>query len=313
MPVKNSLVPCGSGTLALTVFDTSGNVVQSTYLPIADGYAPAGVIRGDASTVDLVAASWGSSVVGFPVQPLLLTQLSPNDAAETVQLACVANAANFDHYRISGGELVSLFGEGLGPAAGTQPQVNIQTGFPIDVANTEVTFNGSPVPLLYVQDRQINAIAPWSLQPGQTAEVCVLYKAARTNCLTLTVEAAHPGVFTVDGYHAFARNQDWSINSATNPAKFGSYVTVWATGLGALSPQPADGSLVGLPLPVEVLPAQMYSIDIYQRRFWFQDPGYGAVCGPRSVRGGGSKPNQLRGWGRWGYLTLQVVRDPAQS
>jgi hypothetical protein len=61
-------------------------------------------------------------------------------------------------------------------------------------------------------------------------------------------------VFTVDGVHALAVNQDGTVNSADNPAPVGSIVSVWATGLGPIAPAQADGTLVGLPLPNNVLP-----------------------------------------------------------
>jgi uncharacterized protein (TIGR03437 family) len=38
-------------------------------------------------------------------------------------------------------------------------------------------------------------------------------------------------------------NQDHSINSATNPAKRGSIITFWATGLGLMKPAASDGSI----------------------------------------------------------------------
>jgi len=58
---------------------------------------------------------------------------------------------------ISPGQIMSLFGGGLGPATGTGPPVTIKSGFPTQLANVEVTFNGIPGALLYVQDSQINA------------------------------------------------------------------------------------------------------------------------------------------------------------
>ena len=63
----------------------------------------------------------------------------------------------------------------------------------------EVTFDGTPAPLLWVQDRQINAVAPWSLTPGQNTQVCVSYNSVMTNCLTWAVAQTAPAVFTVDG------------------------------------------------------------------------------------------------------------------
>jgi uncharacterized protein (TIGR03437 family) len=116
-----------------------------------------------------------------------------------------------------------------------------------------VTFDGTPAPLLWVQDSQINAIVPWSLTPGSTTEICVLLSGATTNCLTWPVALTAPAVFTVDGSHAVALNQDGTINSAKNPATPGSIVAVWATGLGPINPPQTDGAEVVTPLPANLL------------------------------------------------------------
>jgi len=141
----------------------------------------------------------------------------------------------------------------MGPDAGVEPSIDVTKGFPTEVANVQATFNGTPGPLFYVQGGQINAIAPWSLQSGQNVDVCVVYNGAKTNCLTMTAAAAHSGVFTTDGYHAAALNQDGTINSPSNPAAVGSVVSVFATGLGAITPLPADGEIVGVPLPKNLM------------------------------------------------------------
>jgi hypothetical protein len=108
---------------------------------------------------------------------LTRTNFAQNANAPVVQLACVSNAGSYDGAAISDGELVSLFGQELGPAEGTQPQVTLESGFPNQLAGVQVTFNSTPGPLLYVQDGQLNAIALWALQnqTGQTVNVCVVY------------------------------------------------------------------------------------------------------------------------------------------
>jgi uncharacterized protein (TIGR03437 family) len=53
-----------------------------------------------------------------------------------------------------------------------------------------------------------------------------------------------------------------SINSISNPAAMGSIVTVWATGLGPITPPQADGTLVGFPLPHNVLKVEV--LGVYQ-------------------------------------------------
>lgn len=89
-------------------------------------------------------------------------------------------------------------------------------------------------------------------------QVCVFYNGVQTNCLAIPAVDAHPGVFTLDGYYAAALNQDGSINSQTNPARVGSIVSIFATGLGSINPPQHDGAIVGLPLPVNVQPAGIY-------------------------------------------------------
>lgn len=64
----------------------------------------------------------------------------------------------------------------------------------------------------------------------------------------------------MDGYYAAALNQDGKPNSVSNPAKVGSIVSVFATGLGPISPPQPDGAIVGLPQPVDSLAAWMYAI-----------------------------------------------------
>jgi hypothetical protein len=164
-PVKNSLAACDSnGSSALTVLDGNGNVLQSTYIPGSSGYTnttPA-VGLGVDSTVYVVGSPTASSTPTQQLagsQPglglLFLTSFSQDAIAQVVQLACIGNAASYDSTGIAGGEMVSLFGQGLGPANGAQPQVDAHTGFPKQLDGVAVTFDGTPGPLLYAQDGQV--------------------------------------------------------------------------------------------------------------------------------------------------------------
>ena len=281
---------------ALAVLDPSGNLLQATYIPSTEvgfaGYQPAMAV-GANSTVEVLDVTFTTANGDSPA----LIQFSPNLNAQTVQLACVGNAANYDSTAISGGELVSLFGQGLGPATGAQPTVSMQTGFPAELAGVRVTFNGTPGPLLYVEDGQINAIAPWSLTSGQKVDVCVTYNGATTNCITRTAVNAHPGVFTFNG-STLVVNRDGTINSASHPAHIGDYVTVYATGLGPIEPAQRDGGIVGLPLPADVLPVTL-TWEYAGLPDSVAGPnlgaGHRAICRSGSLRGRRSQPDQLCG------------------
>jgi uncharacterized protein (TIGR03437 family) len=267
--VKNSLATCGSAPLGvdfLTVVAPDGSLLQGTYFPGVisppNALEPA-VATGPNSTV-LVLALAGASYVPTRNGPFAgansatsyLLNLSPNANAQVSPLACLGNGASLQPLAIAPGEIVTLFGTGIGPQQGVQPQATLQSPYPTQAAGVQVTFDGKPAPLLWVQDAQINLAVPWSVN-GPATKVCVTYNQVQTNCLNWPVAAVSPGVFTTDGVHAVALNQDGTFNSAANPAPINSVVSILATGLGPISPAQADGSLVGSPLPVNTLPVQL--------------------------------------------------------
>ncbi len=245
--VKNSVASCsndGLGT-SLLVYGPDGSLLDGTYVPGSslppNLVPPAAVVVGPGPVAYVLAADG------------TLTRLSQNSAAKTLPLACVANAAGFYPGGVAPGGIVALFGNGLGPQQGVQTQATLQNPFPTHAEGSAVTFDGKPAPLLWVQDGQINAVVPWSLTPGQNTTICVTHIFSTTNCLTEPVSETSPGVLTVDGVYAAAINQDGTINSAEHPAHLNSEVTFYAIGLGPINPAWPDGSLVGLPLPVNVL------------------------------------------------------------
>lgn len=270
-PVKNSLATClfdPASTLTsyselLNVIAPDGSILQATYIPGGDNLGSPLLAVTPSGTV-LVAATAGSGFTPTQTGPFLagttgsmflsnLSSTASNSPAPTYSLACAGSAASLTIGSISPGELVTLFGNGLGPQQGVQAYVAPPNLSPTRMANVQVTLDGTPAPLLWVQDAQINLVAPWSLTPGQNAQVCVSYNDVNTNCLTLPVVQATPAVFMVDAQYAAALNQDGTYNSAGNPAAPGSIVTVYATGLGPITPSQPDGSLIGVPLPANTL------------------------------------------------------------
>jgi uncharacterized protein (TIGR03437 family) len=268
---KNSLATCGSEWLSVVAPD--GSILQTTYAPPGiepSTYAPPDggsdlesplVAMGPNSSVfvaQAAAAEFSPTRAGpFPQStstPYYLWNLSLDANAHTFPLACLGNAATYLTGPIAPGGFVTLYGNGLGPQQGVQMQATLEVPFPTQSAGVAVTFDGTPAPLLWVQDGQINVVAPWALTPGQSTSVCVTYNGVKTNCLSWPVAATAAAVFTVDGLHASALNQDGSVNSANNPAQSGSIVSVFATGLGPITPPQSDGTLVGFPLPTDVLP-----------------------------------------------------------
>jgi uncharacterized protein (TIGR03437 family) len=170
-------------------------------------------------------------------------------------IGCYSNAASFEPGALAPGEIVSVFGERLGPAAGAAGLANAQ------MSGAQVTFDGVPAPLLYVQDRQINLITPWGLEGKTSSQMCAAYL-GKSSCTAVVVAEAAPGIFTVDGTQAAALNQNGTLNSPANPAHYGSIVSLYLTGLGAVTPQPTDGAVIQLPLPTLVSMPQVYGEEV---------------------------------------------------
>jgi uncharacterized protein (TIGR03437 family) len=60
--------------------------------------------------------------------------------------------------------------------------------------------------------------------------------------VTVPVLTAAPGLFFQSSGHAVVQNQDFSLNSSSNPAKIGSTIIAYGTGAGPLDHPVPDGS-----------------------------------------------------------------------
>jgi uncharacterized protein (TIGR03437 family) len=134
--------------------------------------------------------------------------------------------------RVVGGELISIYGPHIGPTAPVAGVPDASGTMPASLGGVQVSVNGSPVPLLYVSDSQVNAVTPIYLS-GTTARMHVTFNGVVTADFVAAVAAAVPEIFQRGDGTAAAVNADGSINSAEHPAPPGSVVAVWATGIGA--------------------------------------------------------------------------------
>ena len=158
----------------------------------------------------------------------------------------VVNAASGVGLAISPGELVAIYGQGLGPATPvSQPVVN--GAFGTQLAGTTVTFNGISAPILYTSATQVNAIVPYEMAGTTTANITLSYQGPSFTAAALPISASVPAVFTSGGGQAAAYNQDGTLNSLSNPAQQGSTVTFFLTGEGQTRPAGVDGQITPLP------------------------------------------------------------------
>ena len=174
-----------------------------------------------------------------------------------LSIGAVTNAASSTSGAVAPGEVVVLYGSGLGPARLTQSQLDPTTGLVgTNLAGTRVVFNGTPAPMLYTSATQIAAVAPYGIA-GSNVQVFVEYQGQPSAPVTLPVAAVAPALFTQDSSgkgQAAASNQDGTLNGAAHPAKVGTYISLWLTGAGQTNPAGADGQPGAAPLPKPVAP-----------------------------------------------------------
>ena len=181
--------------------------------------------------------------------------------------ANVVNAASFLAGPVAPGELIAIFGAGLGPEEGLAADQGL--------AGVRVLFDGTEAPLLYVQSNQIYARVPEGVSAGGSVRLAIDYQGQVTEELELETAESAPGLFTADGTGAgpaLAVDSAGRLVTAANPAARGSLVYLFVTGslptltatVGGLSanvesttimPGPFAGVLLcGLRIPREVTP-----------------------------------------------------------
>lgn len=240
----------GSGTPSAVALDSGGDIYiagnDSGRLPVVPG--------------SFGWAGSGAFVAALAPMPLPLGSVN-----------CVANAASRGGLAIAPGEFVDIFGNGIGPLQTVSASVS-SGHIDTSLGGVEVLFNGVPAPLLSAGLNQIRAIVPFETGPGNLdgggiATIQILNGSATMQPVTAPTAALAPAIFTVDGKpgQALMVNEDGTLNSEQNPARQGSIVTIYATGLNNTQPALATGSIAPgaapLALPVQIAVSGLIQID----------------------------------------------------
>ncbi|MDX2268228.1 MAG: putative Ig domain-containing protein [Bryobacter sp.] len=182
----------------------------------------------------------------------------PVAAAGPPAIAALTNAASYVPEGVAPGEIISIFGNTLGPPELTTFAL-LDGRVPTILAGVRVLFDGVPAPMLFVRNDQLSAIVPWSVATKPSVRVAVEFLGIQSPPYQLTVLPARPGLFSAnasgEGPGAIL-NQDGSLNTPGNPAAKGSVVVLYATGGGLMNPAGEDGRVASgvsaLNLPVAV-------------------------------------------------------------
>jgi uncharacterized protein (TIGR03437 family) len=238
----------------------NGTIYTGSQASLAQLYQPTGLTSGPDGS--LYVADTGNDIIRHLV--VVPSSVGVQDAASQVP------GSQLEPGLVSPGEVLLLFGSGLGPSTLTQATLGASGNFPTQLAGTSVTFNGTPAPIIYASAGLVAVVAPYEITGSSTANIVLSYQPTGTNVITqftasMPVTATTPSLFTANttgiGQAAAVNVSTGLVNSAANPAKLGSFIELYATGAGYTTapvdgqPTPANCGVACLPtvqLPVTV-------------------------------------------------------------
>lgn len=284
----------------------TGNVLNTVLVDGSNVSAAAVAFSGD-SNVWLAGAT---SQADTPITPGALTpavlQAGPLAGAylgqanfnlnqpAAPQISCIVDGANEARVSVvAPGELLTLFGSGLGPATGVTSPKNSTT----TLGGVTVTFGGMPAPLLYASATQINVAVPSGFSFSNTegsqnfATIQVSVNGAAAPARELPVVPSNPSVFadlsgTVSScrigamtyfgaFTDFALNADGSANSCLHRATPGSVISLFLNGLGVnnsyYSMQPWVASQIPIAVTIGQWSAEVVNITASSPFVWQVD------------------------------------------
>jgi uncharacterized protein (TIGR03437 family) len=250
-----SLTPVGTGPQQSWLLPTVGaNAVGSprgndgqAYVYQPGNSFTSQTVSGDAGTSG--DFSMGVSISGPAAAPPVILGL--------------ANAASYAASPIAPGEIVTIAGTDIGPAASASLALDPNGNVATTLGGVQVLFGPWNAPLIYVSANQINAVVPYEVSQATDVAVQVRFGAQNSNLFPLAVTKTVPGIFAANGSgtgQAAALNGDYSYNGPTFPAAPGGVVVLCVTGEGQTSPAGATGKVTTVSATGPLTPQPLASV-----------------------------------------------------
>ncbi|MGO9228973.1 MAG: hypothetical protein ACLQKA_07165 [Bryobacteraceae bacterium] len=242
---------------------------------------PSGMLLDGAG--NLYFADSGNNRVRRLTPPGGVVTVGPPPVGGTLALV---GAASLSQGPVAPGEIVTIYGTGIGPAAGVAGSADASGRIGSLLAGAQVTFDGVAAPLFYAQASQINAQVPYTIAGETFTQMEVTYQGQSVGTLNLAVAPSAPGLF------AAALNQDGSLNSATARAARGTVVTFFGTGEGLTNGPNIAGAAAVAPYPAPVLPVTL-TVDAIAAQLLYagEAPGFSGLLQVDAVMPGGFVPS----------------------
>ncbi|MEO8596869.1 MAG: hypothetical protein ABI759_26350 [Candidatus Solibacter sp.] len=238
--VEAPLLPTAAGG------GTTGNSTAASF--------PTGSLSGANTTMSLIRTlaplNDRSAVISLSVSGFSVLPWNYDAAVAPPKISAVVNAAD-GKLPVAPGGLISVYGLQMAP-------VNLATReipLPTALADSCLTVNGVPVPVLFVSSQQINGQLPFNVDGN--AQMTLRTPGGISDNFNFSIQPAAPSIFRTGtagpqtGLATITRADNGELVTPTNPVHPGDSIIIWATGLGRTSPAIDSG----MPAPSDPLPS----------------------------------------------------------
>jgi len=232
----------GSIATTITTTCTTSTGGGTTTTSCAPAVTTSGQIGNSATgfTHSLVMLSDRSAFINLTTSGITILPPNYDASVATPMISAIVSAADSKSPAAPGG-LVSIYGVQLSPTNLATSQIPLPTA----LASSCLTVNGQAMPLLFVSPSQINAQMPF--QAFGNVTVIVYTPGGVSNNFYLTVPPTAPAVFLsavagpeIDLPTVFRASTGLLVTSS-DPIHRGDTITVYLTGMGAVSPLVTNG------------------------------------------------------------------------
>jgi uncharacterized protein (TIGR03437 family) len=229
-----------NGDRAMSLAPSGGGTWSATWVPQS---APNGPVK---ASVTAFLALPGGKILANQID--MVANIGGTAPTPVVTPGGVLNAASFQSDApIAPGGLITIYGTQLADGPG---QSFTTTPVPTSLNGTQVRVGGQVLPLFYSSTGQVNAQVPFGLAVNTQLQLSVTHGSALSVPQSVTVAAAQPAIFATNqqgtGQGAIVNGVTFELADATHPVHAGDVISIYCTGLGAVSPAVPEGALASL-------------------------------------------------------------------
>lgn len=209
-----------------------GNILAATSISMLTGSTLTGraLAQGGAVSIDTGGGSSASipqAVTGTPA--VINANGVVNDASYTTPVAA--------------GSIAAVFGSGLSVG---QSSSMLPTPLPTTLAQSSFMIGGKAAGMYFAMPTQVNLQIPWELAGQTQTTITATVNGTASNTMAVAMAAFAPGIFSTGmtgaGQGAILNGNTAQLAAVGSPAARGAYVSIFCTGLGAVTNQPVSGA-----------------------------------------------------------------------